>query len=290
MSHLAGYVALCLLLTTVCPAAAQQREQKKEPVFDYSAYAAVLEEYVNDRGMVDYRTLKQHPGKFNSFLRTEFNSFLRSVARLDRSTYRDWPRDSKVAFLINAYNAITMKIIIDHYPIEAGWLGSVRYPSNSIQQISGAFDGIEHAVMGRQMTLDEIEHETLRQDFNEPRIHLALVCAAMSCPTLRDEPFVGPRLEAQFEDQAEDFVHWNDNFRISRSDDTVYVSSIFKWFGEDFIETYGTSRKFSGHSAKVRAVLNYLEEFLSEADRRYLRTADYSVEYIDYDWTLNEQK
>ena len=279
ISLLAGFLIAFSVLAAPGTAAADESE---EPVFDYSDYAAVLEDYVNDRGMVDYRALKRNPG--------ELNSFLRSVARLDRSEYLQWPRDSKVAFLINAYNAITLKIIIDHYPIKAGWFGSLRYPKNSIRQISGVFDDIEHTVMGRGMTLDEIEHETLREDFNEPRIHLALVCAAMSCPRLLGEPYVGPRLDEQFRDQAEDFVRWNDNVRISRSDDTVYISSIFKWFGQDFIKTYGTEQKFGGHSAKVRAVLNYLEEFVSEADRRYLRTAGYDVEYIDYDWSLNEQK
>jgi hypothetical protein len=274
----AGLLAAGFLLTARRAAAAEKAE---EPVFDYSDYAAVLEEYVNRRGMVDYRALKRS--------HVNLESFLRSVARLDRSEYRQWPRDSKVAFLVNAYNAITLKIIIDHYPIEAGWLGSLRYPENSIRQISGVFDGIEHTVMGRDMTLDEIEHETLREDFNEPRIHLALVCAAMSCPRLLDEPYVGPRLDEQFRSQAEDFVRWNDNFRISRSEDTVYISSIFDWFGQDFIRTYGTEQRFSGHSAKIRAVLNYLEEFVGESDRRYLRTASYDVEYIDYDWTLNEQ-
>ena len=276
----AGLLLLCLLLTAAGPPAA--RAAKGKPVFDYSDYAAVLEEYVNRRGMVDYQALKRNPGKLDSFLR--------SVARLDRSEYRGWPRDSKVAFLVNAYNAITLKIIIDHYPIEAGWLGSMRYPENSIRQISGVFDGIEHTVMGQDMTLDEIEHETLREDFNEPRIHLALVCAAMSCPRLLNEPYVGPRLDEQFRSQAENFVRWDDNFRISRGEDTVYISSIFDWFGQDFIETYGTEQKFGGHSAKVRAVLNYLEDFVSEPDRRYLRIASYDVEYIDYDWSLNAQK
>ena len=275
-----GLLTFSLLLTAGgLPSA---RAAKQEPVFDYEDYAAVLAEHVNKRGMVDYRALKNNPG--------HLQSFLRSVARLDRSTYRQWPRDSQVAFLINAYNAITLKIIIDHYPIQAGWFGSLRHPENSIRQISGAFDGIEHTVMGRDMTLDEIEHGTLREDFNEPRIHLALVCAAMSCPRLLNEPYVGPRLDEQFRSQAEDFVRWDDNFRISRGEDTVYISSIFDWFGQDFIETYGTEQKFGGHSAKVRAVLNYLEEFVSEPDRRYLRIASYDVEYIDYDWSLNEQK
>jgi hypothetical protein len=274
-------LVLCLVMTASAVRAGSSAGGG-EPVFDYGEYAAVLDTYVNTRGMVDYRALKRSPG--------HLNSFLRQVARLDRSTYRQWPRDSKVAFLVNAYNAITLKIIIDHYPIEAGWFGSMRYPENSIRQISGVFDGIEHTVMGRDMTLDEIEHETLREDFNEPRIHLALVCAAMSCPRLLNEPYIGPRLDEQFRNQAEDFVRWNDNVRISRAEDTVYISSIFDWFGQDFIKTYGTEQRFSGHSAKIRAVLNYLEEFVGERDRRYLRSASYDVEYIDYDWTLNEQK
>jgi hypothetical protein len=144
--------------------------------------------------------------------------------------------------------------------------------------------------MGARMTLEEIEHGTLRKEFDEPMIHMALVCAAMSCPPLRNEPYVGGKLEEQFADQAAKFHANRATFRIDRRRDEVHLSPIFDWFGEDFLKRYGTSMKYAGHSKEERAVLNCISRHLSEADRRYLETADYDVEYLDYDWTLNERR
>ena len=267
-------------------AQAQIREGKgkgkqKQAAFPYGRYKEVLTKYVDEKGMVDYRALKAN--------REALDRFVRSLGELEKGTYRTWEKEAKIAFLINAYNAITLRIIVEHYPIKSGFFGSLKWPDNSIRQIDGAFDGIEHRVMGRKMTLDEIEHETLRKDFNEPRIHLALVCAAMSCPRLRREPYVALRLDEQFAEQARHFVRQPDNFRIDRRKNRVYLSEIFKWFGEDFIQTHGTEAKFGGIPPKKRAVLNYLSRHVSKRDRTYLTAADYRVKYLDYDWTLNEQ-
>ena len=284
VKHFWTLIALLLVACSwwgAAPLLAGSETEEKKPVFPYGNYAYVLDEYVDKRGRVDYKALKRD--------RRRLDSFVRSLGRLSRSEYNKWPKDAKIAFWVNAYNAITMRIIIDNYPIEAGFFASWRYPENSIRQIDDVFDGIYFPVMGKEMTLDDIEHETLRKKFNEPRIHVALVCAAESCPTLRTEPFVGHKLDKQLKEQGEDFVRWSDNFRVRRSEDTVYISSIFKWFGEDFIKKYGTRTEFQGHSAKIRAVLNYLSKHVTRPQRSYLLSADYSVEYLDYDWTLNEQ-
>ncbi len=143
--------------------------------------------------------------------------------------------------------------------------------------------------MGKQMTLEDIEHGTLRKKFKEPRVHMALVCAAMGCPKLRNEPYTAEKLDEQFADQTRDFVADHRKFRINQERGNVMLSPIFKWFGEDFVDKYGTSMKYVGHSDAERAVLNYLSKYLGEQDRRYLEQADYDVRYLDYDWSLNEQ-
>ena len=278
---LLGAWVIMLLVGAILILPTPRAAEDEKTVFPYEDYARVLSRDVDDEGMVDYKSLKAN--------RRPLDRFVRSLGRLNRATYSGWTEDQKVAFLTNAYNAITLKVIIDNYPIKAGWFGSLRWPKNSIRQIDGVFDGIEHTVMGRKMTLDDIEHETLRKDFTEPRIHLTLVCAAMSCPRLLDEPYVGYKLDEQFKLQARDFVRQEDNFRIDRQDDRVGISSIFKWFGEDFIPTHGTETRFTHLSKKKGAVLNYLKDHVSDRDRRYLLGGDYDVSYIDYDWTLNEQ-
>jgi hypothetical protein len=231
--------------------------------------------------MVDYRGLKANS--------SELRRFVRALGSQGRAEYDRWPEADRIAFWVNAYNGLTLKVIIDNYPIKATFPAKLYHPKNSIRQIKGVWDDIEFRVMGRDMTLEEIEHETLRKDFDEPMIHMALVCAAMGCPPLRNEPYEGARLEGQFADQAVAFLAHRKKFRIDRRRDEVHLSPIFKWFGEDFVGEYGTSMKFSGHSKEERAVLNCISRHLSDADRLYLETADYDIEYLDYDWSLNEQ-
>ncbi|MFP3937866.1 MAG: DUF547 domain-containing protein, partial [Phycisphaerae bacterium] len=268
--------------------------------FTYDSYAAVLNEHVDEHGMVSYAALKDDPDKLHHFVR--------AMAAVEPETYRSWDEPTKIAFWINAYNALTLKAIIDHYPIKAGLLSGLAYPSNSIRQIPGVWDKLQFLVIGEKLTLDEIEHAILRGErdkalsekygrFNEPRIHVALVCAAKGCPQLRNEPFAGERLDEQLNDQTRGFLAKPDKFRIDlpagqagRDAGKVHLSSIFKWFGEDFVQTYKPEDGFaSGRNDAEKAVLNFIAGYLGEEDAEYLRTGDYTVEYLDYDWSLNEQ-
>jgi hypothetical protein len=271
-----GLVGILLALGAAGLARAAQ-----QPSFTYAPYADVLKTYVDDAGLVDYKGLKAH--------REELDRFARELADLDPVVYEKWTDKEKVAFWINAYNALTLQVIIDHYPIKAGFFGSFVYPKNSIRQISGVWDEITFPVMGKPTTLEGIEHGTLRKKFSEPRIHLALVCAAMGCPKLRNEPYVAEKLDEQFADQTRIFVATHSKFRINQDRGQVHISPIFKWFGEDFVDKYGTSMKYSGFDAPERAVLNYVSKYLSQQDRQYLEQGDYQIKYLDYDWSLNEQ-
>jgi hypothetical protein len=248
----------------------------------FDDYGAILTSNVDDRGMVDYKGLKAN--------RKPLDNFLLSVSRLDLKLYEGWNDKEKIAFWINAYNALTLKAIIDHYPIQASLLKSFVYPKNSIRQIPGVWDKLTFAVMGRDMTLDGIEHETLRAKFNEPRIHVALVCAAMGCPPLRNEPYTGAKLDSQLDDQAAKFLKNPEKFRIDRNNKKVYLSPIFDWFGQDFVKTYGADKEFSGFSEKERAVLNFVGRHLAPADKAYFLKGGFSIEYLKYDWSLNEKK
>ena len=250
--------------------------------FSYADYADALKAYVNDRGMVNYAELKSHSEKLDSFVS--------SLAGLNRSAYDGWAEPAKIAFWLNAYNACTLQAIITHYPIQSSFLTSLRYPKNSIRQISGAWDGLQFSVMGQAMTLDGIEHGVLRKEFHEPRIHMALVCAAMGCPPLRNEPYAGDRLGDQLDDQARRFLSNPLKFRIAADGGTVYLSSIFKWFGDDFVAKYGVDQGYGDHSAVQRAVLHFISGYLGKEDAARLSSGDYSITYLDYDWSLNEQK
>ncbi len=249
--------------------------------FSYDSYAAVLRKHVDANGMVSYAALKESPA--------ELHRFVLRLAGVDPKTYEAWDEQAKIAFWINAYNALTLKVIIDHYPIKAGLLSGMAYLDNSIRQIPGVWDKIQFLVMGRKITLKQIEHETLRAKFNEPRIHVALVCAAMGCPQLRNEPFVGRKLDEQLDDQSKGFVSNPAKFRIERDAGKVHLSSILKWFGEDFVKGYKPDAGFtSGDSDAERAVLHFISGYLPAEDAGYLKTVRYKVKYLDYDWSLNE--
>lgn len=265
------------------PASSESDAVPQETLINTAAdkYAALLDQYVNDEGMVAYESLKSN--------RQALDQYNSSLAGLDPQTYEGWSNDRKIAFWINVYNALTLKTIINHYPIESGgFISGLRFPDNSIRQIPGVWEEITHPVMGKSMTLDQIEHEVLRKDFEEPRIHMALVCAAMGCPPLRGEPYTGERLDPQLEDQTRQFLNNPAKFRIDREGDAVYLSSIFDWFGSDFETKYQT-QDFQHAPSDVRPVLEFVARHLNERDEDYLRNENYRIEFLDYDWSLNEQ-
>jgi Protein of unknown function, DUF547 len=179
--------------------------------------------------------------------------------------------------MINAYNAITLESIINQKPLK-----------KSIKDIFGVWNFAKHTVAGEAKTLDDIEHNTLRKNFNEPRIHAALVCAAMSCPPLRREPYIGAKLNEQLDDQVRQWLSNGHGLKIDRAQNQVSVSSIFKWFGEDWQKSYGAADKFVGKPTE-RAVLNFISRYLSPKDQSYLAKGSYKLKYLNYDWSLNRQ-
>jgi hypothetical protein len=237
---------------------------------------------VDENGFVDYRALKQD--------RIDLDDFLVSVDKLKVAAYREWTDERKISFWIDVYNALTLKVILDHYPIKSSFLKSLRYPKNSIRQIGGVWDKITFQVMGEEMSLDHIEHQILRREFKEPRIHMALVCAAMSCPPLRQEPYEGERLRDQLDDQTRRFVTDPRGFLIDREKERIYLSSIFKWYGDDFVDVYEPESGYIGLKQKERAVLSFISRYLSDQDQDYLKNESYKVKHLNYDWTLNEKK
>ncbi|MDY6802657.1 MAG: DUF547 domain-containing protein [Cyanobacteriota bacterium] len=236
--------------------------------FNYDKYAIVLSQYVNDRGLVNYAELKQN--------RQNLDEFNAAIGAVSPAAYQSWTDNAKIAFLINAYNSLTLESIIDNYP------------TKSIRNIPGVWKIRKFNVAGQQITLDHIEHQILRKEFDQPKIHVALVCAANSCPFLRREPFTAEKLEAQLDDQSQTFLAQTNNFRIDRPNNRVYLSSIFKWFGEDFEPTYGQSENIPGLNNKETAVINYVNQYLSPEERQYLMQGGYDVKYSNYDWSLNE--
>lgn len=248
----------------------------------HDAYGVVLKKYVDDKGMVDYKKLKKG--------REGLDGYIKALGGVKAVDYEKWNDEVKIAFWVNAYNAITLQVVIDHYPISKSFWANLRGYAVGIRHISGAWDSKVHLVMGKKMSLEQIEHEVLRKEFDEPRIHMALVCAAMSCPKLRNEPYVGGRLDEQLKDQTEVFLQHKNKFKINREDKKVYLSRIFDWFGDDFVKSYAPKAGFDEYGKKERAVLNFVGKHVGESERAFLENRGYEIEYLKYDWGLNEQE
>jgi hypothetical protein len=236
---------------------------------------------VNDWGMVDYKGLKTNP--------QALNTYLDYAATLPQSTVDTWSEADQIAFWINVYNGLTLKAIIDHYPIKPSFFRSFSYPKNSIRQISGVWKKLKFTVLNRRMTLDHIEHKILRAQFNEPRIHMALVCAAKGCPPLRNEPYSGATLSDQLNDQTARFLNSRDKFKIDRKENIVSLSPIFKWFGKDFAKTYAPAENKGKLDETLSAVFNCITPHVDGLFRPYLYRGNFTIKYLKYDWSLNEQ-
>lgn len=261
-------LSFAIVFAVACPASAQVTASGND--YSDAAYRQVLEKYVDADGKVDYAGLKADS--------VPLDTFLNQVAALSSETYDAWNEQEKVAFWLNAYNAITLKAVIEQYPIE------------SIRDIPRVWKDRRWTVMSELMSLDDIEHETLRRVFDEPRIHMALVCASGGCPPLRNEAYRAEALDRQLDAQMRAFLSQPQYFRVDRENNVVYLSKIFQWYGRDFDKGFDETNKFAGQSALERAVLSALYAFLAPDDQQYLDQADFQVKYLEYDWNLNEQK
>ena len=248
---------------------------------DHGDFNAILGKFVDGRGNVDYPSLMKERGGLDAYVVR-----LGSVRRTD---VNKWPPRDQLAFYINAYNAVTLQRIIDHYPPKG--LGLI-HPKVSIRNIKGAFDKIKTRIGGRDLTLDDLEHTILRARYREPRVHAAIVCASISCPTLSNEAYVGERLEEQLDRAARAFARDATKNSIDTSGDRITISAIFDWFKEDFERYESEVPALRGSRGKKKALaggIGFLVRYGDPKLQSFLRSGDYKVKVADYDWGLNSQ-
>ena len=265
----AGRCALLLLLATVTVEA--QEDGAHGP--RQNAFDEVLDLYVRD-GFVYYRALKLE--------RARLDLVVDQLA----TTRVGLSRDEQLAFWLNAYNAIVLRTVIDHYPIDGK---SPLYPANSIRQIPGAFEGARHNVAGRSLTLDEIENAII-PEFHDPRVYFALGRGAIGSGRLRSEAFTAVRLEAQLTDVAGECARRLTCVQFDRTENQVLTSSIFSWREREFTAAYAgaASARFSARSPVERAILAYVEPKLLGLEREFLVQNAFDLKFLPFDWSLND--
>jgi hypothetical protein len=224
--------------------------------FDHAPWNALLGAAVRPAdGRVDYTRMKADP---------RLSAYVAALAAFDPEGLSG--RNEKLAFWINAYNALAVQGVTAHWP----GLKSVA----DVAPDFGFFKARSHTVGGRLLSLDTIEHEIIRKQFAEPRIHAALNCASVSCPPLRNEAYVADRLDAQLDAQFRAFVRDPGRNRIDVASGAVALSSLFDWFKADFGGVAGYIGRYLDAPAAAA---------VSEAEKAGRLT------YLPYDWALNAQ-
>ncbi|MCH8150603.1 MAG: DUF547 domain-containing protein [Planctomycetes bacterium] len=221
---------------------------------DHSALDRLLRAHVDADGWVDYRGLKKEAVELGRYV-----DFLSGVAIADLG------RDERLALLINAYNAFTLQLILEHYPLD------------SIKDIPARdrWDAVRWKLGGHTWSLNQIEHEQIRAKFAEPRIHFALVCAAVGCPPLRNEAYRADRLEDQLAGQT-DYVHSHPRwFQVDSNVTVVRLTKLYEWYGDDFVQKHGS-------------VMNAIAAYLPKTHEGTAPTKKPRIRWLPYDWSLND--
>ncbi len=232
---------------------------------DQQLWDHLLRTYVAD-GLIDYDGLKRNH---------QFQTYLAQLASAQPEKLPD--DQHRLAFLCNAYNAFVINGVLVH-KIDSGVLDYKN------AQDQGFFEVAEHILAGKTIDLNTLEHKMIRPVFQEPRIHMALVCAAKSCPTIRPEAFLGDRLDSQLEDQARAFSNNQAYVRYvaagkDAQEKKLYLSPILKWYGEDFGDEMGV----------LDFLLSRVDSPKTTAGLQAAREGQGKIVYNEYDWSLNTQ-
>lgn len=230
----------------------------KGSAITHEEWTKLVKKHVNEAGLVDYKGIIKDKAELQTYL--------------DKLTAnppgKSWSQDEKIAYWLNAYNAFTVKLIIDNYPLKSiKDLG----PKKQIIFINTPWDKKFFKIGNSTMTLNRIEHRILRKVYSEPRIHFALNCASISCPKLRREAYEGAKLDEQLTDQAKEFMRDNSKNKVDAT--KPKLSAIFSFYGKDMT-------KWSG-----KTLIEYINQYSPVKIK-----ADAEIEYLDYNWNLNEQK
>lgn len=218
---------------------------------------------------LDYAAMQQH--------QPLLSEYLNKLSKVDTHTFDSWPKSYQLAFLINAYNAWTVNFILTEYPD----LASIKDLGHFF---SSPWDKAFIPLLGETISLNNIEHDLIRGSdrYNDPRIHFAVNCASIGCPALRAEAYTGSQLENQLNEQTERFL--SDIKQNNAQGNTLYLSSIFKWYEEDFTtgfhDTYSI-QQFLGLYSDILVLTKKQKSALSKDAMK--------VKFLDYNWKLNDR-
>ena len=247
--------------------------------FDHShaAWSALLKKHVV---LVDGGKASQMRYAEITKDRAALKTYLETLAKVSEADFKGWNKNQQLAFLINAYNANMVEKILLRYPnIKSVW--------DYGKLIGNPFKDKFFKLFGRDFALDNIEHDTIRAKgvYDDPRIHMAVNCASIGCPMLREEAFIADKLDAQLEEQVTRFVSDKSRNRYSATGNALEVSEIFKWYSVDF--TSG----LKGIKSREQFFAKYANLLSDNAEhQKIIRDGKAEIRHLDYDWGLNDAK
>ncbi len=262
----AGYLIMILLLISPCFQIAVADN------FNHTTWDELLHSHVvSTKGGA--ATAVNYDGMAKE--RSKLKQYLNRLSAVEKSRFDQWPTQDQLAFLINAYNAWTVELILTAWPN----IKSIKELGNFlITPWRKRFVPL----LGEKRSLDDIEHRLIRGSdrYKDPRIHFAVNCASIGCPALRAEAFTGPKLNEQLDEQTNLFL--SDRSRNRVEDKTIYLSSIFDWYEEDF------EKGWLGYQSLDEFIIKHATALeLSDPLLLAFKSGDVEIDFLDYDWRLN---
>ena len=275
MSGIASLLSVLIVSTLAgLPPQGEPAAPQVEPF--HRPYDQLLDVNVRD-GLVYYRALKSERGRLDRYV---------ASLNVPQAAYDKWSRDEKLAFWLNAYNAIVLQTVVNHYPVRGRDSG---YPATSIRQIPGAFERAKHRLAGKTLTLDEIE-KTVLPEFKDPRAYLALGRGSIGGGRLRSEAYTAARLEQQLSAVRAEFVNDRNMLKIDRLTNQISVTPIISWREAEFAAAYDTGAQgpFAQRSPIERAVLSFVLPHLLRLEREFVEKNAFKMAFHELDWRLND--
>lgn len=254
MNRFLSILGFLLLLAWVSACSAPRVSSNARPI-SHATWDTLLQQHVDENGLVDYKAMRADSNTLNQYL---------DLLRDNPPNDKHWTPDERMAYWINAYNAFTVALVVEHYPV-----ASIKDIKNGIPFVNTVWDIKFIRIGDTELDLNNIEHGILRKEFTEPRVHFALVCASMSCPKLQRRAFVADQLNMQLDEAATAF--FLEPFRNDIQPNQLHLSKLLDWYWMDFKDQYPDQRALVNRYSKTPVV------------------ADAPVTFLEYDWSLNEQ-
>lgn len=230
---------------------------------EHSAFTKLLSlttEKKNGQTWVRYSLIKK------KYL-TDLRNYLSTLSRVKKTDYKNFTKNEKLAFLINAYNAFTIYWVVKSIPVKS-IKDTTHFLTTPWKQ-----DIPDYKLLGEKFTLDEIEHEKIRKNFSEPRIHFAVNCASVGCPSLRQSAYTSKNLDKELQEAEKEFFKNPNKFKVVSNQ--VFISPIFDWYGDDFIKKFKSIESYISVRAKTYEVAPNLS------------SKSLKITFLNYDWSLN---